>query len=73
MSLRGRRFTWRECKGPVESMVSVVRVFEVRRGRSSPIETEARGRMELGFTRWKQTLKLGSYYSYYVILIVKDA
>ena len=31
------------------------------------------GKRELGFTRWKWTLKLGSYYSYYVILIVEDA
>ena len=29
--------------------------------------------MELGFARDKQTLKLRSYYSYYVILIVEDA
>ena len=39
-SLRGCKFTQRECRGPVKSMVSVVRGFEVRRGRSGPIETE---------------------------------
>ena len=53
MSLRGRRFTRRECKGSVKSMVSVVKGFEVRRGQSSPIETEA----EEGKGAWIRKMK----------------